>query len=74
MVSGVGLWSRGVSGSKVAKVANFWGSGFGDLAGQKLITRMTRPGPDRASPADLSTFSRKLHSWYSKPTLPHATA
>jgi len=28
--------------SKVAKVANFWGSGFGDLAGQKLTTQAAR--------------------------------
>ena len=25
--------------AKVAKVANFFGSGFGDLAGQKLVSR-----------------------------------
>ena len=44
------MWaSRDVAESKVAKVANFWGSGFGDLAGQKLTTRMTHPGPDWAS-------------------------
>jgi len=28
--------------AKVAKVANFWGSGIGDLAGQKLVSKVAK--------------------------------